>query len=207
MKLYDHPQSGNAAKARIVAAYLGLELEIVVVDLFKGEQRNPEFLAKNPDGRIPVLELDDGTCLPESNAIIYYLAKGSDLRGGSEEEDARILGWLFFEQNVSEPAFAGMRFWKRFGGNPDLGGDPEEAARRRPILEASARRALKIMDTHLASHEFFALDRFTIADVAVFVYTDLLPETDFDASEYTHVQEWLARVREELGSSLKKAEA
>ena len=141
MILYDHPASANCLKARILLAQLGLEFERVTVDLFTGETRRPEHLARNPDGRVPVLELDDGELIPESAAIMLYLAEGTPFLPADRLARARVHQWLFFEQNQVEPGLAVARFMAlvgRVAKHPEVFGDRLRQGRRSPGVDASA---------------------------------------------------------------------
>ena len=140
MRLYDHPASGNCLKCRILLRELGLEYETVEVDLFRGETRTPEHFARNPDGRVPVLELDDGTTIPESGAILLYLAEGTPLLPADRPARARVHAWMFFEQNQIEATIASARFLAAAGRDheaPEVFAD--KVARGRAAIETLAR--------------------------------------------------------------------
>lgn len=191
MKLYDDPISGNGYKVRLLLAHLGRPCEYVALDIMKGETRTPEFLRRNPNGRIPVLELDDGQSLPESNAILYYLAQGTPLWPDGELVRAQVLQWMFFEQYSHEPNIATPRFWlaiKRIQMTPFYS---ELLAQKR----AQGRAALQVMESHLSRRSFFVDERFSIADIALYAYTHVAPEGGFDLSPYPAVRAWLERVR------------
>jgi glutathione S-transferase len=191
IRLYDSAISGNSYKVRLVAAQLGVPLAIVPVDILRGESRTPEFLARNPNGRTPVID-DDGFVLAESNAILAYLARGSRLLTDDRRLEALVLQWLFFEQYSHEPYIATSRFWLLH--KPD---GPE----RRAAL--AARRdgglaALGVMEQHLASRRFFVGD-YSIADIALFAYTHVAHEGGFALDDFPHVRAWLDRVRSTPG--------
>jgi glutathione S-transferase len=187
IRLYDSAISGNSYKVRLLAAQLGIPLEIVPVDILRGESRTPEFLALNPNGRTPVID-DAGFVLAESNAILAYLARGSRLLPDERRRQALMLQWLFFEQYSHEPYIATSRFWLLH--RPD---GPERAA------ALAARReggwaALGVMERHLATHDFF-VDDYTIADMALFAYTHVAHEGGFPLDRFPHVRRWLDGVR------------
>lgn len=190
MILYDDPISGNGYKIRLLLALLGISYQYVPVDILRGESRTPEFLAKNPNGRIPVLQLDDGTFLPESNAALFYLSQGTDYWPGDKVQQARVMQWLFFEQYSHEPNIATARFWLAIKGL-------EETPFNRKLLEQKHRggnEALTVMDAHLRTRAFFVGEHYTIADIALYAYTHEAHEGGFDLSRYPHVRAWLDRV-------------
>ena len=189
LKLYDNGESRNGHKVLLLLTQLGTPFERVEIDIFKGESRTPEFLAKNPFGKIPALELDDGTVLAESGAILWYLADGTPYLPDGKLARADVLRWMFFEQNMHETSVAEARFITR---HPEI--DP---SRREHILPEKLRRgnvALKLMDQHLARHDFFAAGRYTIADIALYAYTSVANQGGFDLARYPAIQAWLARI-------------
>lgn len=183
--------SGNAYKVRLLLAQLGIELPIVELDILAqpSATRTPEFLAKNPNGRIPLLELEDGTFLPESNAILFYLAEGTPFLASDPLARAQTLQWLFFEQYSHEPYIAVLKFWKFWGGLHHK--RPEEIG----LLKQRGQAALAVMNTHLASRTFFAGERYGIADIALYAYTHTADLAGFDLAQVPHVVAWLSRVR------------
>jgi glutathione S-transferase len=191
VKLYNVAYSGNSYKVRLLLAQLGLDCEIVEVDILKGESRRPEFLRINPNGRTPVLD-DNGFVLAESNAILAYLARGTRFLPDDRQRSALIFQWLFFEQYSHEPYIATSRFWLQH--KPDT---PERAA----VL--AARRdggwaALKIMEQHLSKNDFFVA-QYTIADIALFAYTHVAHEGCFPLDDFPHTRAWIDRVKAEPG--------
>ena len=189
--LYDSAISGNSYKVRLVAAQLGIPLRIVPVDILRGESRTAEFLARNPNGRTPVID-DDGFVLAESNAILAYLARGTRLLPDDRRRWALVLQWLFFEQYSHEPYVATSRFWLLH--RPD---GPEKSA------ALAARRdggwaALRVMEAHLATRDFF-VEAYSIADVALFAYTHVSHEGGFPLDDLPHVRAWVERVRGQPG--------
>ncbi len=192
--LYSMQSSGNSYKVRMLLARLQMPYRLVELDLFKGETRTPEFLAKNPEGRIPVLELADGRFLAESNAILVYLAEGTPYLPADKLDRAEVLRWMFFEQHSHEPAIATARFWLHLvKGGREL--------RKHEIDQWMERgyEALSLMERHLAAHRYFVGDRTTVADLTLYAHTHVAQEGDFDLSEFPHVIEWLARIASEPG--------
>jgi len=190
MTLYDFNGSGNGFKVRLLLAQLGIAYKLVERDILKGETRTPEFLGKNPNGRIPTLELDDGTCLAESDAILWYLAEGTRFAPETRLERAQTLQWMFFEQYSHEPYIAVARFWRHFltklspFQEMDLPGRMEKGY-----------AALGVMERHLAGNRFFVGDRYGIADIALYGYTHEAEDGGFDLSKYPALTKWLARVK------------
>jgi glutathione S-transferase len=191
MHLFDYLDSGNGYKVRLLLAQLGQAYGWTEVDLDNGATRRPDFLKRNPNGRIPTLELDDGTYLAESNAIMWYLAEGTPFVPSDRLGRAQALQWMFFEQYDHEPYVATPRYiLKHF---------PADHARRAEVPErlAKGRAALKIMDEHLAARRFFVGERYTIADIALYAYTHVAHEGGHDLAPYGNVRAWLARVAEQ----------
>jgi glutathione S-transferase len=188
MQLFDYLDSGNGYKVRLLLAQLGLAYRWTELDIDAGETREPAFLKRNPNGRIPTLELDDGTNLAESNAILWYLAEGTPFVPGDRLGRAQVLQWMFFEQYSHEPYVATPRFIvKHFS--------PDHARRAElPDRLAKGRAALAVMDQHLQSRSFFVAERYTIADIALYAYTHVAHEGGHDLSSYANVRSWLARV-------------
>jgi glutathione S-transferase len=191
MLLYNSAVSGNCYKVRLLAALLGLALELREVDVFDRSDR-PEILGDlNPALRVPTLVLDDGRPLPESNAILYFLGQGTDYLPADNYERAQVLQWLMFEQYSHEPFIAVARFWKLAGIVPS---DDQRAEKER-----GATRALGALDGHLRARDFLVGERYTIADISLFAYTHLAPEGGFELEPYPAVQGWLARVASHPG--------
>jgi glutathione S-transferase len=188
MRLYDYLSSGNGYKCRLLLRQLGRPFERIDLDIMKNETHTPEFLAKNPNGKIPVLELDDGRCLPESNAILFYLAEGTPFLPVDRFERAQVLQWLFFEQYSHEPNIATTRYIVTH--LPADSPRRAELPRRRELGYA----ALDVMERHLARNDFFVGSRYTIADIALYAYTHVAEEGGFELSRYPAIGSWLARV-------------
>ena len=186
-QLYDSLVSGNGYKVRLLLTQLGIPFERVEMDLLARETRTPEFLARNPNGRIPCLRLEDGTHLWESNAIQFYLAEGTPFLPAERLARAEVLQWLFFEQYSHEPYVAVVRAWHHFG----------LVEQNRPQLAEKMERgydALRVMEGHLAQQPFFVGGRYTIADIGLYAYTHVAHEGGFDLAAFPAVRAWLARV-------------
>jgi glutathione S-transferase len=186
--LYDCLDSGNAYKPRLLMALLGIPSRRIDLDIDKAETRTPEFLAKNPNGRIPVLELEDGTLLPESNAILYYLAEGTPFWPAERGARAQVLQWMFFEQYSHEPQVAVARFILRHLP------EGHERYAELPMRLERGHQALAVMEQHLATRDYFVGDRATIADLALYAYTHVAHEARFDLTRYPALRAWLARI-------------
>ena len=193
MKLYGMSRSGNCHKAKLVLTQLGRPFEWVEVDVLSGGTRTPEFLALNPNGRVPLLEIEPGRLLPESNAILWYLAEGTPLLADDRWLRAQTLQWLFFEQYSHEPYVAVARFIAGF-----LPPDHERQAQL-PELRRRGYLAFDVMERELSGKAFFVGERYSIADVALHAYTDVAEEAGFDLSAYPAVNAWRARVRGQPG--------
>ncbi len=194
MRLYEMRDSGNCYKIRLCAAQTGQELELIPVDILKGESRTEEFLQKNPNGRVPTLELDDGTCLPESNAAMFYLAEGSPLLSNDKLIRAQTLQWMFFEQYSHEPYIAVARLWKSI----QPGGE-EEKKHMFPEWHERGCQALGVMERHLSENSFFAGNSYSIADIALYAYTHVAHEGGFSLDAYPHVRTWIDKVSSQSG--------
>lgn len=188
LTLYQDPRSGNCYKAVLTAAHLGIPLKTVDIDVTSGATRKPDFLAKNPNGRVPTLEFEDGRHLPESNAIVWYLAEGSPLIPADKFQRAQMLQWMFFEQYSHEPNIATSRYIVRYLGNP-----PEKAAALAARVEPGY-AALGVMETHLGRNDWFAGRGYSIADIALYAYTHCADEGGYDLARFPSVRAWLARV-------------
>lgn len=193
LRLYDSTDSGNAYKVRLVLAHLDTAFERIELDTGAGETRTQSYLAKNPNGKVPAIELDNGDVLCESNAILYYLATGSALLPGDRLDRARVLQWMFFEQYSHEPYIAVSRHVLKH---------LELTDERRALLESKREpgyRALGVMQGHLESRTFFVAEGFSVADIALYAYTHVADEGGFDLGEFPAIRGWLARVESEPG--------
>ena len=187
--------SGNCYKVRLCARQVGVPLTLRDYGLHDGDTRKPAFLAKNPNGRVPMLELDDGRCLPESGAILWYLAEGSPLVTDDRWGRAEMLQWMFFEQYSHEPYVAVARFWLKFAPPAEL----EKKKHLVPEWHAKGHAALRVMESHLSTHDWFAAGRYTLADIALYGYTHSAADGGFDLGAYPAVRAWLARVAAQPG--------
>ncbi|MEO1574891.1 MAG: glutathione S-transferase family protein [Pseudomonadota bacterium] len=189
MTLYDFHDSGNGYKLRLLMHLIKQPYRYVEVDILNGESRTQEFLSqRNPNGRIPVLAVDDGPTLAESNAILYYLAQGSDFWPTDTVAQAQVLSWMFFEQYSHEPFIATSRFIRK---HREL--DAEQTA----LLEAKkapGEAALAILESQLTHTDWLVGDRMTIADIALYAYTHVAHEGGFTLAPYPGVNAWLERI-------------
>jgi glutathione S-transferase len=193
MRLYDFLPSGNGYKVRLALRWLGIPFEYREIDILKGESRTPDFLARNPFGQIPVLELDDGTCLRESSAILLYLCEGTALLPDDKILKARVFEWMGFEQTHVDGVISRARFRRLF---------PEAIPTREEEFAAwldEGREALAVLDRHLAQRTFLVDERFTIADITMYAYTHCAEPGGFDLTPYASMQRWFERVRAQRG--------
>ena len=193
--LHQMQMSGNCYKVRLTARQLGVPIALKDYPVHGGETREPAFLAKNPNGRVPMLEFEDGRMLPESGAIIWHLAEGTKLAPDSKWDRAQALQWMFFEQYSHEPYIAVARFWLKFAAKEDL-------AKKQHLVgewHDKGNAALGVMNTHLATHDWFGGARYSIADIALYGYTHSAADGGFDLSQYPAVSTWLARVAAQPG--------
>ena len=188
MILYDYLDSGNGYKIRLLLAQLERAYRWEELDILHGATRTAGFLGKNPNGRIPTLELDDGPCLAESNAILWYLADGTAYLPAGKLERAQVLQWMFFEQYSHEPYVATPRFIVKHL--------PQDSPRRAELPKRleQGRAALGVMERHLAGRQFFVGERYSIADIALYAYTHVAHEGGLDLARYAGVRGWIDRV-------------
>ena len=193
LRVYGDLQSGNCYKVKLLLSQLGRPHEWVHVDILEKQTRTPEFLAKNPNGKIPLLEIEEGVCLPESDAILHYLAEGTPFLPSERLLHAQVLQWLFFEQYSHEPYVAVARYIIRYLGRP------EKYETRLQEKMAPGYAALEVMEKHLGSRRFFVAEQYTIADIGLYAYTHVAHEGGFELSRFPAVKAWLERVRSEPG--------
>ena len=188
LKVYGDYNSGNCYKIKLMLHLLGLEYEWQSVDILNGETETPAFLAKNPNGKVPVLELEDGTCLWESNAILNYLADGSEFLPTEPRLRTQVLQWQFFEQYSHEPYVAVARFIQFYLGLP------QERLEEYRKLQKRGYKALDVMEQQLARTPYLVGEHYSIADVTLYAYTHVAHQGGFDLSGYPAINAWLARI-------------
>lgn len=193
LTLYDYGPSQNGYKVRLLLSHLERTVATREVRIFDGEGRRAEFLAKNPSGAVPVLELEDGRTLAESNAILCYLAHGTPYRASDPFAEAQQLRWMFWEEDMIQNALASLRHWKQTG---KLERRPAEVVSQR---RATAEKSLRILDAWLAQREFLTESGYSIADMSVFAYVSRADEAGFALSNYPGVAAWVERVRAQPG--------
>jgi glutathione S-transferase len=191
-RLYDYPFSGNGYKIRIAITLLGFKAEYVVIDLLAGESRSPDFLAKNPMGQIPVLELSDGAFLRESNSILYWLTEGTALMPTDHLAKTRVIQWMCFEQSNIDKVLGRTRFLKLY---------PHVLATTEKDWEqwyAVGNRALGVMETELRERTYLVGDRFSAADICLYGYVHCAEEGGFSLEEYPRVNRWRSEVQKRI---------
>lgn len=189
LRLYDFLPSGNGYKVRLLLTQLKIPFERIELNILKSETRTPEFLSKNPNGRIPLVELESGEFLAESNAILFYFSQKTEFLPEDKFLQAQILQWLFFEQYSHEPNIATSRFWISILGKTE---------ENREVLEQkrlAGYAALAVMEKHLTSHTFFVNESYTIADIGLYAYTHVADEGGFDLTKFPAIQAWLEQVK------------
>jgi glutathione S-transferase len=187
VRLYDYGASANCLKVRILLRLLDVPYEPVPTDIFAGESQTSEHLSRNPAGRTPVLELDSGEAIPESNAILFHLARGTAFLPDDPVAQSRVLGWLFFEQNLVEPNIGTARFWKLTGRDA---GREQVVAR---FLEADS-AALDVLERQLDGREWLVGDSASVADVGIYAYAHVAPDAGVGLEERPAVVVWLTRI-------------
>lgn len=188
MNIYGDPRSGNCYKIQLLCSLLEISYRWVPIDILAGDTRTPCFLAKNPNGKIPCLELDDGRCLWESNAILNFLAAGTPLLPTERFALAKVQQWQFFEQYSHEPYIAVARFIATYLGLP------EDRRAEYEAKQAGGHRALAVMESQLAQTPWLVGDGMTTADITLYAYTHVAHEGGFDLQAYPAVRGWLGRV-------------
>lgn len=187
--LYSMQRSGNCYKVRLALAQLNMPHHVVEVDILKGETHTPDFLAKNPNGQIPLLQIEPERYLAESNAILWFLAEGTHLVGDSPIDRAKVLQWMFFEQHAIVPNIGAAYFWLCL-----VKGGRELQQHALDDWMEEGTRSLNVLDRHVGRYRYFAGDRFTIADIALYAYTHLAEQSEFDLSPFPALRDWFARV-------------
>jgi glutathione S-transferase len=198
--VYGIAASGNCHKVKMALEYLKLPYRWHEVDVRAGETRSAQFLDMNPNGEVPVLQIDGETYLAQSDAILCFLADGTALWPGDRLARAQALQWMFFEQYSHEPCIAVARSIRTYQNRPDDPPDP-----RLPDLMVRGQRALAVMERHLSRQPFFVERRLTIADLALFAYTHCADQGGFDLANYPAVRAWIGRCLEQPGVSIMPA--
>src|ERR1700738_1158618 len=188
-KLYSMQRSGNSYKVRLALALLNAPYRAIEIDILRGESRTPDFLAMNPSGQVPLLEVADGRYLAESNAILWYVAGGTSLAPESRIERAEALQWMFFEQHSLEPNLGAAYFWLTL-----VKGGRELQQHALEDWMEEGNRALGVMEKHLALNDFFVAGHYTIADIALYAYTHIAPQCGYDLAPFPAIRAWLDRV-------------
>lgn len=193
VKVYGDILSGNCYKIKLLLQFLEIEHDWIYVDIMNGVTDSVEFMRMNPNAKIPVVKLDDGRFLWESNAILNYLAEGSALLPADRYLRAQVLQWQFFEQYSHEPYIATARYIKKYLGLP------KEREAEFYAKQAGGHRALKVMDDHLSQHRYFVDDTLSIADIALYAYTHVAEDAEFDLQPYRHIRRWFANIESTPG--------
>jgi len=192
--LYSMRRSGNCYKVRLALAQLDITHELIEIDILKGETRTPEFLAMNPSGHVPLLEVAPGRYIAESSAILWYVAGHTPLVPEDRADRAEMLQWMFFEQHSLEPNLGAAYFWLAL-----VKGGRELQSHALEDWMQEGYRALGVMEKHLTTRRFFAAGRYSIADIALYAYTHLAHQCDYDLTSFPAVRAWLQRVEAEPG--------
>ena len=187
-RLYQMNSSGNCYKIRLLLTQLEIPFEKIEIDILKKESRTPQFLLKNPNGRVPLLETPEGKFLAESNAMMFYLSQNTEFFPNDKWQQAKVMEWLFFEQYSHEPYIATSRYWISLLGKAD---EYRDAINQK---KEPGYAALGVMEKHLENNQFFVGDRYTIADIGLFAYTHVAPEGGFDLTQFPAIQTWIERV-------------
>ena len=191
MKVYGDIQSGNCYKIKLLAGLLEIQHEWIHVSVLEGGTQTPEFLNKNPNGKIPVLELEGGRFLSESNAVINFLATGTALLPEDPLQYAKVQQWQFFEQYSHEPFIAVARFIAKFLGLP------EERRAEYESKQEGGHKALRVMEQQLQQTPYLTGNQLSTADIALYAYTHVAGEGGFDLTSYCAIEAWLERIRSE----------
>ena len=188
-KLYDFLPSGNGYKVRLLLTQLQISFELIELNIINGETRTPEFLAKNPNGKIPLLKIASDKFLSESNAILYYLSQETKYFPQDKYRQAQVMQWLFFEQYSHEPNIATPRYWIS---------ELKQADKYREQIEQKRKlgyAALNVMEQHLKDLDFLVADKYTIADIALYAYNHVAEEGGFDLTKFPAILAWFERIK------------
>lgn len=194
-KIYGDRKSGNCYKIQLTASILELDYEWVEMDILAGDTQQKGFISKNPNGKIPLLELADGRCLSESNAIINFIATDSFLLPQDQFRYAQMLQWQFFEQYSHEPYVAVARFINKYLSLPE----PRLAEYK--AKQQGGYKALAVMEKHLKQNNYFVGESISLADISLYAYTHVADEGGFELADYLAIQGWLKRIAEHPGYS------
>ena len=187
-KLYDFLPSGNGYKVRLLLTQLQIPFELIELNIVDGETRTPEFLAKNPNGKIPLLEIAADRFISESNAILYYLSQETEYFPHDKYQQGQVMQWLFFEQYSHEPNIATPRYWIN---------ELKQADKYREQIKQKQKlgyAALQVMEQHLKDREFLVANKYSIADIGLYAYTHVAHEGEFDLSTFPAIESWLQRI-------------
>lgn len=193
MRIYGDKRSGNCYKLQLLLSLQGKSCEWIDVDILKGESRTDTFLEKSANGKIPILELDDGRVLSESNAIMHYLASGSPLVPSNPFDYAKLLQWQFFEQYSHEPYIAVARYIELYLGLPD------DRKAEYESKHAGGYRALEVMETQLSQTPYLLGDTLSLADISLYAYTHVAHQGGFDLSAFPALRNWIALIKDQKG--------
>lgn len=188
MKIYGDIQSGNCYKVKLLCSLQDIKHDWVNVDILAGDTKTEVFLSKNPNGKIPLLELEDSRTISESNAILNYLAFGTELLPSKPFEFAKVLQWQFFEQYSHEPYIAVARFIAKYLGLPD------ERRAEYESKQVGGHKALSVMELQLSESSYLVGEKITTADISLYGYTHVAEEGGFDLSKYPAVLSWIRRI-------------
>jgi glutathione S-transferase len=189
LRLYNFPSSGNCYKIRLLLTQLNIPFEKIDVDIVRGESRTDEFLKRNVNGKVPLLEIEPNKFLAESNAILFYLAENSQFLPNDTLGKINVLRWMFFEQNSLEPSVGTIRYWITKVNKEK---EYEQAIKQK---RDQGYAALQVMETHLKEHSFFVDNRYTIADICLFGYTHVADEVGFNLSKFTAIDAWMETIK------------
>ena len=189
-KVYGDMLSGNCYKIKMLLTFLNIEHEWIHVDILNGETQTEAFKSINPNGKIPLLVIDDGQVLAESNAILNYLAEGTEYLPRSKFERASVLQWQFFEQYSHEPYIAVARYINKYLGLPS------DRMAEYESKQSGGHKALKVMEEHLTNKTYFVANKISIADISLFAYTQVAHEGGFDLASYPNILAWIKRIQD-----------
>lgn len=189
-KVYGDMLSGNCYKIKMLLTFLNIEHEWIHVDILNGETQTEAFKSINPNGKIPLLVINDGQVLAESNAILNYLAEGTEYLPRSKFERASVLQWQFFEQYSHEPYIAVARYINKYLGLPS------DRMAEYESKQSGGHKALKVMEEHLTNKTYFVVNKISIADISLFAYTQVAHEGGFDLASYPNILAWIKRIQD-----------